>query len=463
MMIGSPAVAGTSPRQRRKALAAAGFGTIIEFFDYAVYSYLATVIAVVFFPPADTRVALIQTFAVFALSFAMRPLAGLFWGHYGDRLGRRKTLLLTVSGMGTATLVIGLLPAYAAVGGWAPLFLVCVRMLQSFCTAGVYSSAAVIAGEFAPPGRRARYVSVVPMGCAAGFMLASAMVGLLHGSLHPDQMVEWGWRVPFIAGGVLTFIGFIFQRAFEETPDFQLAQIEDSTAQSPVSRMLRQNWGRVLALLFIVGVNHAGYYIIIGYMSTYLQMERGFSAASAGYIATIGLVAYLPMLYMCATLSDWFGRRKLLFASSFLFLLLSYPAFVALGSGGFATALMVQLLLMAILALNDATVSTYFVESFPTNVRLSGFAVPFNVSAVLFGGVAPLFAEWLIVATGNSFAPAFIMMGVAALSLPALFASPETAPFRHANSATVPLAPNTDESLKVAVGSTPDPELATHG
>ncbi len=401
---------------------------MIEFFDYASYSYLATTLAAVFFPQGDRTVALLQTFAIFALSFAMRPIGGLFWGHFGDRLGRKKAMLFTIIGMGAATLAMGFLPGYATIGVWAPLLLVSTRLLQSFFTAGQYSGAAVLAGEFAPPLERGRYISVVPMGSAAGFMLASALASWLHSALGPADMLQWGWRVPFLLGGVLTMIGWIIRQALEETPDFESLQSEEKVAEAPVKSLVRDHWSLVLALICIVAVNHAGYYIVLAYMATYLEVESGFSAAQADAIQTIAMVAYLPMVYLFASLSDRFGRRKILFASSILFLFASYPAFVILSSGGFAVALVIQIFLVAFLALNDSAFATFFVESFPASIRFSGFALPFNVGAAVFGGASPLLAEWLIRATGNGLMPASIMMTVAALSLPALFALRETAP-----------------------------------
>lgn len=420
--------AAESHKLRRRALAASGMGTVIEFFDYASYSYLATTLAVVFFPQGDRAAALLQTFAIFALSFAMRPIGGLFWGHFGDRLGRKRTLVLTIVGMGIATLAIGVLPGYAVIGIWAPVLLVIIRLMQSFFTAGQYSGAAVLVGEFAPPLQRGRYVSVVPMGSAAGFMLASALVSWLHTALSPEEMIQWGWRVPFLVGGVLTLIGWIIRQALEETPDFEFLRDEDKIADAPLKSLLREHWSLVLALLCIVAVNHAGYYIVLAYMATYLEVERGFSASQAGTVATVALIAYLPMVYLFARMSDRIGRLKILFASSILFLFVSYPAFIVLATGGFAVALGVQIFLVTFLALNDAAFAVFFIESFPASIRFSGFALPFNVGAAVFGGAAPLLAEWLIKVTGNELMPAVIMMAVAALSLPALFAVRETAP-----------------------------------
>lgn len=406
-----------------RAMAAAGIGTFVEFFDYASYAYLATTIAVVFFPPGDRASALIGTFAIFAVSFAMRPVGAMFWGHFGDRIGRRRTLLWTVLGIGMATFAIGILPGYGDIGILAPVMLVILRLVQSFCTAGEYSGAAVLVGEFAPAHKRGRYVSVVPISCALGFLLASELARILHVSLAGNDMISWGWRIPFLTGGALTLLGLYLRTSLEESPKFVEAVASNSVERAPLQSVIRDHRRLLGRLLCVMGVNAAGYYLVLGYMATYLEFEKGFSPSRSRLIVTVALLVYVPLLYLFATLSDRIGRRRLLIACSMMFAGLSYPAFVALENGGFLTALVVQLLLVTILSLNDACFATYFIEAFPTSVRFSGFALPFNFGVAIFGGSMPLLAAWLIGVSGSKLVPAFLMTCVAIGSLPALLGS----------------------------------------
>jgi len=407
-------------RLRSRAIFGASVGTFVEFFDYASYSFLSTTIASVFFPVSGVTIALVQTWALFALSFFMRPVGALVWGHYGDHIGRTKILAITIFGIGIATCAIGSLPGYRSIGLAAPLLLVLFRLFQSFCTAGEYTGAAVMVGEFAPRSLRGRYISAVPISCALGFLAAAGLASVLRGLLTDDEMLSWGWRVPFFAGGVLTVSGWYVRQKLPETPEFTTLLSERGVTNAPVRWVLRRHGFLLLRLLCVMGVNAAGYYLVLGYAATYLQVELGFRAVEATWITTLGLLVYLPLVYSFAVLSDRISRRSILLASSLLFIALSYPAFKVLTTGGFYTALLTQFALVAILSLNDATFATYFVESFPAAIRFSGFALAFNVGVAVFGGSAPLVATWLIQTTRNKLMPAWMMTAVAVLSVPAL-------------------------------------------
>jgi MFS transporter, MHS family, proline/betaine transporter len=415
-------------KQARKPMFAAGIGTFIEFFDYASYSYLATTIAVVFFPQDNPSLAVLQTFALFAVSFAMRPVGALFWGHFGDRIGRKTTLSLTIIGIGLATTLVGLLPGYDTIGLWAPVLLVMARLFQSFCTAGEYSGAAVMMAEYAPVDKRARFISVVPIGCALGFLAASTVSTVLYGQLDEAAMNDWGWRIPFLLAAPMTLLGIYLRAKIDETPVFVEAKSKGEITKNPAGQVFRKHWRPLVRTLAVMGINATGYYLVLGYMATYLEVQVGLSSFQASMIMTTALLVYLPFLYIGASLADRIGRKKVLLASALGFLVLSYPVFLLLGVSNFAGAMALQILLVAIFSMNDSTFPTFFSEAFPANVRYSGFALPFNIGVALFGGTAPLLAAWLISITGNSTMPAFLMMGVAAIGTTALIASRETAP-----------------------------------
>ena len=406
----APTTSHLSRADARRTIGAAGLGTFIEWFEYASYAYLATTIAAVFFPQSEPTVALMQSFGVFALAFLMRPIGGLFWGHFGDRIGPKRTLAITIIGMGVATLTIGILPTYSTLGVLAPLLLLVARLLQSFCAAGEYSGAAVLLAEHAPANHRARWVSAVPLCTAGGFLAASMLVALLTGVLSADSMQTWGWRVPFLVAAPLTGIVWYIRRRLEESPIHRELEEQDDVSRAPLVDLVKEHWPSMLRMLFVMAVNASGYYLVLTYMVTYMEVEVGLTPFESTVIVTISLIAYLPLIYLGALLADRYGRRLLLMTNTILFVLVSYPAFAVLGTVGVVGVLLVQVTLVAIFSLNDSCFAVYFIEAVPAHVRLSGFALPYNFGVAIFGGSAPLVATWLISVTGDPIAPAYILI-----------------------------------------------------
>ncbi|MBL3685576.1 MFS transporter [Leucobacter zeae] len=422
----------------RRVLVASGLGTLLEYFDYASYSYLATTIAVVFFPSEDRAVALMSTFAVFALSFLVRPIGAFVWGSLGDRIGRKSVLATTIIIMSGATFLIGFLPGYAAIGVAAPVLLLLLRMTQSFSAAGEYAGAGTFVAEYAPPRLRGVLTSVVPMAAAGGFLLASLMATVLYAACTPEFMQEWGWRIPFLVAGPLGLIGLWLRTRLEDTPQFRRVQEQERRAQA-IERDRRASasagrWSEIRAslpamikVLLVMSLNAGGYYLLLSYTPTFLIEEAGMSEAGSTLVVTIGLIAQLILIPLMARFSDRFGRKRTLMISSIAFIVLSYPIMTLFSVGGIMLATLVLIVSLVFFSMNDAVFPAFFTEMFGTRSRYLGFALPFNVGAMLFGGVAPLIGTWLISVTGNSAAPAFFLIGIGALSLIGLLMTPETA------------------------------------
>lgn len=407
-------------KEVRLTVGTVALGTFIEWFEYASYAYLATTIAAAFFPNSDDTVALLETFGIFAISFLLRPIGGLFWGHFGDRLGPKKTLTFTIVGMGVATFAIGVLPTYAVIGAAAPTLLLVARMLQSFCVAGEYSGAAVLLAEHAPVDRRARWVSTVPAATAGGFLGASAAVAILTSLLSAEAMQEWGWRIPFLIAAVLTLVVRYVRNKVPESPTRQKLDAQGEVAKAPLSDLVRKHWRSMLRMLCVMSVNASGYYLVLTYMVTYIETELDLPAFQASLIVLLALILYLPLIYVGAWLSDKYGRRRLLVINAIGFILVSYPAFMLLGQFGFFGVLLIQIALVALFSLNDSTFAVYFIEAVPPQVRLSGFSLPYNFGVAIFGGASPLAATWLISVTQNPYAPAFLIIAFSIAGLIAL-------------------------------------------
>ncbi|RDW19741.1 MFS transporter [Oceanobacillus chungangensis] len=414
----------------RKSVFGAAIGNLIEWFDYATYGYLATVIAAVFFAPGNETAALLATFAVFAASFIVRPLGGVIWGYYGDRIGRKRILVLTVIIMSLSTFMIGIIPGYASIGIAAPILLLVCRLVQGFSASGEYAGAAAFIAEHAPDSKRGLLVSMVPASTAAGLVLGAIIASLLEFNLSTEALQSWGWRIPFLLSAPLGIFALFIRLKLEDAELFkEMEKKEQSSNKKKNTSMLKgikQNFRQVVAALGVVSLNAVGFYIILTYMPTYLSQELGFNAASSILTTILSLGSYVLLLPLIGFIADRVGRKPVLITACVLFLLLTYPTFVMLSWGG-VYAILAQILLGAILAGNDGVLATFLSEMFPTNVRYSCFALSFNSSNALFGGTAPFVATFLIATTNNTFAPAFYLMGAAVVAFIALFWTKETA------------------------------------
>ncbi|WP_125610037.1 MFS transporter [Specibacter cremeus] len=418
--------AGLGAGTRRRVIMASFIGNFVEWFDYAVYGYLAATIAGAFFPTQDKQTGLLLTFGVFAISFFVRPLGGFVWGQIGDKLGRKNALSLSILIMSAATFAIALIPGYNTIGIWAPIMLLLVRVVQGFSAAGEYAGASAFLVEYAPANRRGLYAAVVPASTAAGLLLGSLLAAVLSMVLSPDQMNAWGWRLPFLLAAPMGLIGRYIRTKLEDTPAFRALTEEDKAIKTPVAALFKNHWRPLLLAVGAVLLNAVGFYVILSYMPTYLSQELGFGATESFLATTIALLTYIGFIFLTGLASDRFGRKKVLISASVLFVLLTVPAFMLLDTGSFAVILVVQILLGGMLTLNDGTLPSFLAELFPTRVRYSGFAVSFNLSNALFGGTAPFVATLLIALSGSKLAPGWYLMAAAAISLIAVLFARET-------------------------------------
>ncbi|WP_240641084.1 MFS transporter [Nocardioides ferulae] len=415
----------------RKAATACFIGNFVEWFDYAAYGYLATVIARVFFPDSDATTALLATFGVFALSFVVRPIGGIFWGHVGDRHGRRAALSVSILIMTFASFSIALIPSHATIGLLAPALLLVARLAQGFSASGEYAGASAFLAEYAPEGQRGRYTSIVPASTATGLLFGSLSAALLHGLLDDPALESWGWRLPFLLAAPLGLIGRYIRLHLEDTPRFceMQARREQAPADehAPIRLLLTEHRRAVVIAFGVTSLNAVAFYLLLSYLPTYLTTELDVSETEAFTSSTIALAAYIAAIFGMGRLSDALGRRTMLVAASVLFLLASVPLFVLAGQVGIVALIGIQVVFGVMLTMNDGTLPVFLSEIFPTSVRYSGFAFSFNSANALFGGTAPLVATWLISVTGSVLAPAWYLTGIALLALVAMLASRETA------------------------------------
>jgi len=414
-----------SPGVLRRAIGASAIGNAAEWFDYGVYAYVATEIGANFFPGEyETLSALL----VFAVSFVLRPLGGIFWGCVGDRRGRRFVLTLTIFLVTAATVLIGLLPTAESVGVLAPILLVLLRMVQGFSTGGEYGGAATFMAEYAPDRRRGFYGSFLEVGTISGFTLAIVVVAVTEQVVGSEAMTAWGWRIPFLVAAPLGLVGFYLRRRLEDTPVFRELEAEDgleSSATAGLRTLLRDHRRPLLALAGLTIALNVANYTLLAYTPTYLQETLGMTSVSTDVLLAVGQAAMIVFLPLAGLASDRVGRKPVWWVSLVGLFVLAVPMYLLMAQG-FVGAIVGFAVLGLVYVLQLGTISAMFPAMFPTHVRYAGFATSYNVATALFGGTAPAINEGLVTATGSDLVPAYSMMVAFVVGMIALLFTPET-------------------------------------
>ncbi|PKW17462.1 MFS transporter [Saccharopolyspora spinosa] len=413
----------------RQVVGSATAGTFVEYYDFAIYGAMAPIIAKTFFPNVAPAIALLSTFAVFALAFVARPLGGLVWGPVGDRIGRRRTLSLIIVTISVATVLIGLTPDYRTIGIAAPILLVVLRLAQGLSAGGEIAGAAIFIAEHAPNKRRGFLVSWLQV-ATTGALLSGVFVSAAVSSLLSEQeMNSWGWRIPFLLAGPIGVVGLYIRLKVDETPSFEEVKRKGREARNPLVTAMRgagnlKEMGFAAAYYMPVLVS---FYLLLTFMPTYLKSEMKFDTATSLSIIAVAGVIQLISVPIFGKLSDLIGRRMLLRFTTGAFILLTYPAFVLLNSGELALAIGGLTLLAIPTAAAQANNLTPALERFHTNVRFTASAATLGLLAALFGGTAPYVSTYLTTATGSPLAPGFYLMITILPSLIASFYVSETA------------------------------------
>lgn len=417
----SAAVSATSPRELRRVAAATVIGTTVEWYDFFLYASAAgLVFGKLFFEPAGPQAGTIIAFATVGVSFLFRPLGAFLAGHYGDRLGRKAMLVITLILMGVATTLIGVLPTYDQVGILAPIMLMVLRVLQGLSTGGEWGGAVLMAVEHAPDGQRGRMGAFPQIGVPIGLLLASGVLALMSGVISPGEaFLEWGWRVPFLLSVVLIVVGIFVRRSVEESPVFEaIAERKDQT-KVPVVELFKKHWLLViLAALTFAGNNAAGYMTTGGYIQNYATMpiEDGGLVGmerTPVLLAVAGAsVVWLAMTFLAGTLSDRIGRKKTYIIGWIAFLAMIFVLFPMVNTGN-VWILFAGLSLFAIgNGFTYGQQAAYFAELFPASIRFSGVSITYAFGAILGGAFAPMIAAWLVAQTGSATSVAIYIAAV---------------------------------------------------
>jgi len=408
----------------RRAVSAAVIGNVLEWYDFAVYAYVAVYIARKFFPQGDDVTALLATFLAYGLGFVARPLGGIILGRIGDTHGRKTALLITIALMAIGTVMIGVLPTYASIGIAAPLLLVLARLLQGFSAGGEWGSSTAYIVEWAPANQRGFYGSFQQTSVVAGLLLGSGIAALAATLMTTAQMDDWGWRVPFLLGGILGPVGLWMRRTIDETPAYMKAK----AAPEPASTGTAGNWTMAARAFGFTIVWTVCFYVLLNYMPTYTQKYVKLSASAALWSNTIGLLALVVFIPIFGKLSDRIGRKPLLLGCCIAYIVLPYPIFTYLISGAsYIELVLVQILFAILIAMFSGPGPAAISEIFPTRARSTWMTSGYALSVAIFGGFAPFISVWLIDRFNSPLAHTFYLMAAAIISTIVIATLRETA------------------------------------
>ncbi len=410
-----------------KVAFASFIGTAIEFYDFYIYGTAAALVFNgVFFPEFAAATGTLASFATFAVAFFARPLGAVIFGHFGDRLGRKAMLIVSLLLMGVATFLIGLLPGFATIGYAAPLLLVLLRFFQGIGLGGEWGGAVLLATEHATEGRRGLYSSFPQMGPAAGFLLSSGLFLYLTLSLSDAQFAAWGWRVPFLASAVLVLIGLYVRVTIAETPVFRRAMEEGTRARVPVWDMVR-TYPLVLILASGgISLTYVIFYTVTTFSLAYGTDTLGLASSTMLYCVMIAVAIMGLSVPVFAVLSDRMGRRRLCLLAAALAAIWAFPLFWLLDTGNPVLITLSFTVAMTIFAMLFGPMGAYLPELFGTRLRYSGAAVSYNLGGVIGGGLGPTIASQLLILTGVSWSISLYILLMAVLGFASIFFLSET-------------------------------------
>lgn len=410
-----------------KVAFASFIGTAIEFYDFYIYGTAAALVfGTIFFPEFSAAAGTIAAFATFAVAFVARPLGSLLFGHFGDRIGRKAMLIFSLLLMGVATVAIGLLPGYAAIGVAAPILLTVLRFLQGIGLGGEWGGAVLMATEYAPPGKRGLYSAFPQMGAPVGFLLSSGFFLVLAATLSEAQFAAWGWRLPFLFSVVLVAVGLYVRSTIAETPVFRQAMERQERARVPAWEMLR---GYPVVLLLSSGamvLAHALFYTTttfsLSYGTTTLELPR----TTLLYCTMIAVAVMGVGVPVFASLSDRIGRRSMCLMGAGLGVLWAFPLFWLLNTGNVFLIALAFSVNMTAFAMLYAPMGAFLPELYGTRLRYSGASVSYNLSGILGGGLTPLIAAQLLASTGGAWSISAYLAAIAVMSFLCLLFLSET-------------------------------------
>lgn len=418
--------AASRQRMMKRAVVASAVGTTIEWYDFFLYQVAAgLVFPRLFFPASDPFVGTVLAFSTNYLGFVSRPLGAVIFGHYGDRIGRKASLIATLILMGIATVAVGLVPGYNRIGIWGAVILTALRVLQGIGVGGEWGGSVLLAGEWTDPKRRGFTTSFAQFGAPAGLMLANAIFGLVSVSTSDEAFLSWGWRIPFLISFVLVFVGLYIRVGILETPVFSRLKAQGKVERTPVVEVLRRNWREVILTALLRTSQQTGFYIFSAYIVVYGTQVLGFSRGLIlNFVMIQAIVSMFTNIYW-GHLSDIVGRRQITAIGCLVMMVYPFIYFGLLDTRNIALVFLAILLAMPLHDMQYGPQAAFISESFPGTLRYSGASLGYQLASITAGGPAPLVALYLYQAYGTSMAVAAYLASTGVVSLIAVYLLPD--------------------------------------
>jgi MHS family proline/betaine transporter-like MFS transporter len=411
--------------QRHTKLLAGFIGNVVEWYDFALYGYMAGILSGLFFPRENSTAALIATYGVFAAGFFMRPLGSVLFGWLGDTIGRSQTMLISVILMSFPTVLLGCLPTYQAVGLWAPALLVVLRLVQGLSVGGEFTSSVTYLVETAPDDRRGFSGSLANTGSMVGMLLGSGAAAVTTGIISSTALHNWAWRLPFLLGGIIGGLSIVLRTKLPHSKHFQQHHNERSET-SPLLQAFTTNRRQMIQAILFASAYGVIFYLPLVYLPEWLHSQTGMDRALALRINTAATALLLMLIPLSGRLGDHLFRRTHFIAGAMLGMaILSIPLHVWLAGAGMTGALTVQFVLVVLLAVPLGSAPAMFVELFPATDRLSGYSVAYNIGLGVVGGATPMLVTWLIKVTGLSNAPSICLAVAGTVAFAVMLSVPD--------------------------------------
>lgn len=406
----------------------AGFsGNVLEWYDFTVYGFFATVIGAQFFPEEDKVVQLISAFGIFAAGYMMRPIGGIIFGHIGDRQGRKKALFYSILLMAIPTTLIGFLPTYESIGWYSALLLVVLRLFQGLSVGGEFTGSISFLVEKAPKGNRGFYGSWSTFGVFGGMLLGSGLATIITSLLTKEQLHDFGWRIPFLFGSLIGVFGLFLRKGMGDDQHFEKMKEQNKIEKSPLNEFWTNYKLPALKIMLLSWSFGVSVYLIFIFLPSYLHTFIGVKLDEALSTHTIAIIVLMLMIPYFGYLNDRFGRKLILLISLVGFVVFSYPLFALMYENTFKAILVAMLVFSFLEAMFQSVMPALMTEMFPTRIRYTGLSISYNFSMAIFGGTAPLVCTWLIkVSGGNVWMPVYYLVATCIIAIITLFFIPET-------------------------------------